>query len=78
VSTIITKQKLLNTISAHPKLVTLGIGLAITMAIGTAITGMVDQHHLAFAAQGGNGGCGGCGGSSFGSWGVSNGGSFGG
>jgi hypothetical protein len=50
VSTII-KQKLLNAISAHPKLVTLGIGLAITMAVGTAITGMLDHSHLAFAAD---------------------------
>jgi hypothetical protein len=36
-----TKQKIMNVISAHPKLVTLGIGLAITLAIGTAM-GMVD------------------------------------
>ena len=35
------KDKIMNAISAHPKLVTFGIGLAITMAIGTAI-GMVD------------------------------------
>ena len=35
------KQKLLNAISAHPKLAALGIGLAITMAVGTAI-GMVE------------------------------------
>jgi hypothetical protein len=41
------KQKLLNVIAAHPKLVTLGIGLALTLAIGTAITGMfeVQQAH---------------------------------
>ena len=31
----------MNVIAAHPKLATLGIGLAITLAIGTAI-GMVD------------------------------------
>ncbi|HET7285611.1 MAG TPA: hypothetical protein VFI70_13085 [Nitrososphaeraceae archaeon] len=37
-----TKQKIMNVIAAHPKLATLGIGLAITLAIGTAITGMVD------------------------------------
>jgi len=43
------KQRLLNAVSAHPILVTLGIGLALTLAIGTAI-GMVDQQHLAFAA----------------------------
>lgn len=42
------KQKLLNVISAHPKLVTLGIGLALTMAVGTAI-GMLDHSHMAFA-----------------------------
>jgi hypothetical protein len=63
------KQKLLNAISAHPKLVTFGIGLAITMAVGTAI-GMfeVQQAHAivatvapprsAFASNGG--GCAGC------------------
>lgn len=44
----IIKQKLLNAISAHPKLATLGIGLAITLAIGTAI-GMVDHSHMAYA-----------------------------
>jgi len=37
----IIKQRLL-------KLATLGIGLALTLAIGTAI-GMFDQQHLAFA-----------------------------
>jgi hypothetical protein len=46
------KQKLLNAISAHPKLAAFGIGLAITMAVGAAI-GMTDNHHLAFAAKGG-------------------------
>jgi hypothetical protein len=46
----IIKQKLLNAISARPKLVTFGIGLAITMAIGIAI-GMleVQQAHAATA-----------------------------
>ena len=39
----IIKQKLLNAISAHPKLVPFGIGLALTMAIETAI-GMLDGH----------------------------------
>jgi hypothetical protein len=47
------KEKLLNTVTAHPKLVTLGIGLAVTFAIGTAI-GMVELHNLAYA-NGGNG-----------------------
>jgi hypothetical protein len=44
------KHKILNAISAHPKLVTFGIGLAAIMAIGAAI-GMVDNHHLAFAQR---------------------------
>ena len=42
------KDKVLDTVTAHPRLVTLGIGLAVTFVIGTA-TGMVD--HEAFAAQ---------------------------
>jgi len=41
------KDKIMNIITAHPKLVTFGIGLAITFVIGTAI-GMVD-HNQAFA-----------------------------
>ena len=40
------KQKLLNITSSHPNLAIFGIGLAITMAVGTAI-GMLD--HSAFA-----------------------------
>jgi hypothetical protein len=44
------KQKLLNAITAHPRLVTLGIGLGITFAIGTAI-GMLDINQ-AFAITG--------------------------
>jgi len=44
------KQKLSNTLTAHPKLITLGIGLAITFVIGTAI-GMVD-HQQVFAVLG--------------------------
>jgi hypothetical protein len=35
------KSKIMNIITAHPKLVTFGIGLAITFAIGTAL-GMVE------------------------------------
>jgi fructoselysine-6-P-deglycase FrlB-like protein len=67
------KQKLLNAIAAHPKLVTLGMGLALTMAIGAAITGMFEVQqahaiatapiyvpHSAFASAGG-GGCANCG-----------------
>jgi hypothetical protein len=46
----IIKQKLLNAVSAHPKLVTFAIGLALIMAVGTAI-GILDQQHLAFAAS---------------------------
>ena len=42
------KDKIMNMVTAHPKLVTLGIGLAITFVIGTAI-GMVD-HQSAYAA----------------------------
>ena len=44
----IIKQKLLNATAVHPKLLTLGVGLAITMAVGIAI-GMSDNQHLAFA-----------------------------
>ncbi len=49
------KNKLVNIIASHPKIVTFGIGLAITFVIGTAI-GMVD-HNLANAIS--NGGPGG-------------------
>jgi hypothetical protein len=42
------KTKIMNIITAHPKLVTFGIGLAITFVVGTAI-GMVD-HQQAFAS----------------------------
>jgi hypothetical protein len=42
------KDKLLNTVSAHPKVFTLAIGLGVTLAIGTVI-GMSDHSHLAFA-----------------------------
>lgn len=42
------KQKLINAIGANSKLTTFAIGLAITMAVGTAI-GMLDHQHLAFA-----------------------------
>ena len=41
------KDKTMNMVTAYPKLVTFGIGLAITFTIGTAI-GMVD-HNQAFA-----------------------------
>jgi uncharacterized membrane protein len=41
------KDKIMNIITAHPKLVTFGIGLAITFVIGTAI-GMLD-HQQVFA-----------------------------
>ncbi len=43
----------MNIITAHPKIVTFGIGLATTFVIGTAI-GMVD-HNQAYAL-GGHGG----------------------
>lgn len=42
------KQTLLNTISVHPKLAAFSIGLAVTMAVGTAI-GMIDQGNMAYA-----------------------------
>jgi hypothetical protein len=42
------KEKLLSSITAHPRLVMFGIGLAVTLAIGTAL-GMVE--HDVFAAQ---------------------------
>jgi hypothetical protein len=40
----------MNTISVHPKLVTLGIGLAITFVIGTVIA-MLDHGQIANAFQ---------------------------
>jgi hypothetical protein len=43
------KDKIMNISISHPKLVTFGIGLAVTFAIGLAI-GMVD-HNQAFAVQ---------------------------
>ena len=42
------KDKIMNMVTTHPKLVTLGIGLAVTFVVGTAI-GMVD--HQAFASR---------------------------
>jgi len=47
------KQKILGSVAAQPKLAAFGIGLAITMAIGTAI-GILDHQHLALAAKGFN------------------------
>jgi hypothetical protein len=47
------KQKLLNAISAHPKLAAFGIGLALTMAVGTAI-GIVEvqqAHAIGFSGS---------------------------
>jgi hypothetical protein len=41
------KEKVLSTVTAHPRLVTFGIGLAVTFVVGTAI-GMVD-HNQVFA-----------------------------
>jgi hypothetical protein len=51
------KDKIINVLTSHPKLVTFGIGLAITFAIGTAI-GMFDRSQIAFAfsTNGGDGG----------------------
>ena len=42
------KDKIMNAFIAHPKLVTLGVGLAVTFVAGAAI-GMVD-HQQIFAA----------------------------
>ncbi len=42
------KQKMISAISAHPILVTLGIGLAITAVLGIGL-GAVDNSHQAFA-----------------------------
>ena len=47
------KDKIMNVFTAHPKLVTFGIGLAITFVVGTAI-GMVD-HNQAFGVLNNNG-----------------------
>jgi hypothetical protein len=44
------KSKILNAMTAHPKLFTFAIGFGITMAIGTAI-GMLDHSHMAYAAR---------------------------
>lgn len=49
------KQKILNAVSAHPKLATFAIGLAVTMAVGAAI-GMADHSHMAYATNTNNGG----------------------
>jgi len=45
------KDKIMNIITAHPKVVTFGIGLGITFVIGTAI-GMVDHQQVASAILG--------------------------
>ena len=44
------KDKVLNTITSHPRLVTLGIGLTVTFVVGTAI-GMVDHGQIAYATS---------------------------
>lgn len=44
------KQKFLNAVSPHPKLAAFAIGLAITMAVETAI-GMIDNSHLTHVFQ---------------------------
>jgi hypothetical protein len=48
---MVLKSKIMNIITAHPKLVTFGIGLAITFVIGTAI-GMVNHEAFAMTRQG--------------------------
>jgi hypothetical protein len=56
------KDKLVNTIVSHPRLVTFGIGLAVTLAIGTVIGMVNDPTHAASAtyqgqSNSGNNGC---------------------
>jgi hypothetical protein len=46
------KQKLANVIAAHPKLVTFGVGLAVTVAIGTVIG--ISESPMAYALNDGN------------------------
>jgi hypothetical protein len=41
----------MNIVTAHPKLVMFGIGIAITFVVGEAI-GMLDHHQVAAAATG--------------------------
>ena len=43
------KEKELNTITAHPKLVTFAIGFAVTFTIGTVL-GILEQGHLSWDA----------------------------
>jgi hypothetical protein len=42
------KNKLLNIVTAHPKAVTLAMGLGVTLAVGAAI-GTLDNSHMAMA-----------------------------
>lgn len=42
------KENILSTITAYPKLVTLGIGFVITLGVGVA-TGLIQGPHQAFA-----------------------------
>jgi hypothetical protein len=44
----ITKQSILNTIAAHPKLTSIGIAFAITMAISIGVDSLIDPQY-AFA-----------------------------
>ena len=43
------KEKLLSTITTHPKLVTFAIGFAVTFTIGTVL-GILEQGHLSWDA----------------------------
>ena len=40
--------------TAHPRLVTFGIGLAITFVVGTAI-GIIEHHNLSYTISNNNG-----------------------
>ena len=46
------KYKIMNIVTAHPKLVTFGIGFAITFVVGTAI-GLVEHSSVYAIANGG-------------------------
>jgi hypothetical protein len=56
----ITKQSILNTIAAHPKLTSIGIAFGITMAISIGLGSLIDPQY-AFALSQSNVGSGSCG-----------------
>ena len=54
---MISKHKILLALTTHPRLLTFGIGLAVTFTIG-ALIGTLDSSHSAYAANNGNNACG--------------------